>query len=118
MQKNFLKEYTQYFYNNNSMQNMLTFCYSQADAPLLNEHYGDLKKKPFFPGLIKHISSGPVVAMVSSFYQEIRIFKALNNSFLELLDLDYRLKYHFNLDMTRTNNNIQYNSLQYNILQW
>jgi len=30
----------------------------------LNEHYGDLKKKPFFPGLIKHISSAPVVAMV------------------------------------------------------
>lgn len=35
-----------------------------ADLPLLNEHYGDLKKKPFFPGLVKHISSGPVVAMV------------------------------------------------------
>lgn len=34
------------------------------DVPLLNEHYGDLKTKPFFPGLIKHISSGPVVAMV------------------------------------------------------
>lgn len=36
----------------------------QADEALLNEHYGDLKTKPFFPGLIKHISSGPVVAMV------------------------------------------------------
>jgi len=31
---------------------------------LLNEHYGDLKGKPFFNGLVKHISSGPVVAMV------------------------------------------------------
>jgi nucleoside-diphosphate kinase len=36
----------------------------QADDALLNEHYADLKKKPFFPGLIKHITSGPVVAMV------------------------------------------------------
>lgn len=36
----------------------------QADSALLNEHYGDLKTKPFFPSLIKHISSGPVVAMV------------------------------------------------------
>jgi len=36
----------------------------KADDELLNEHYGDLKTKPFFPGLIKHITSGPVVAMV------------------------------------------------------
>merc|ERR1712198_140918 len=36
----------------------------QADDELLNEHYADLKPRPFFPGLIKHISSGPVVAMV------------------------------------------------------
>eukprot|EP00111_Clytia_hemisphaerica_P017097 TCONS_00050627-protein len=35
-----------------------------ADMPLLSEHYGDLKSKPFFPGLVKFISSGPVVAMV------------------------------------------------------
>jgi len=34
------------------------------DEPLLNEHYADLKAKAFFPGLIKHITSGPVVAMV------------------------------------------------------
>merc|ERR1719309_1821502 len=36
----------------------------QADEELLNEHYADLKPRPFFPGLIKHIGSGPVVAMV------------------------------------------------------
>jgi len=34
----------------------------QADDALLNEHYADLKPRPFFPGLIRHISSGPVVA--------------------------------------------------------
>merc|ERR1712202_6778 len=31
---------------------------------LLNQHYEDLKEKKFFPGLIKHIGSGPVVPMV------------------------------------------------------
>jgi len=36
----------------------------KADDALLNEHYADLKSRSFFPGLIRHISSGPVVAMV------------------------------------------------------
>ncbi|CAG8448898.1 10008_t:CDS:10 [Ambispora leptoticha] len=31
---------------------------------LLEEHYTDLKEKPFFPGLIKYMSAGPVVGMV------------------------------------------------------
>ncbi|XP_056285031.1 nucleoside diphosphate kinase A2-like [Pseudoliparis swirei] len=35
-----------------------------ASKDLLNEHYIDLKEKPFFPTLIKYMSSGPVVAMV------------------------------------------------------
>ncbi|KAI9175836.1 nucleoside diphosphate kinase Ndk1 [Blastocladiella emersonii ATCC 22665] len=30
----------------------------------LEEHYADLKAKAFFPGLIKYMTSGPVVAMV------------------------------------------------------
>ncbi|KAI0029637.1 nucleoside diphosphate kinase [Vararia minispora EC-137] len=30
----------------------------------LEKHYADLKGKPFFPGLIKYMASGPVVAMV------------------------------------------------------
>jgi nucleoside-diphosphate kinase len=28
------------------------------------EHYADLKGRPFFPGLVKYFSSGPVVAMI------------------------------------------------------
>lgn len=31
---------------------------------LLKKHYSDLSSKPFFPGLLKYISSGPVVPMV------------------------------------------------------
>ncbi|KIK59665.1 hypothetical protein GYMLUDRAFT_44105 [Collybiopsis luxurians FD-317 M1] len=30
----------------------------------LEKHYADLKGKPFFPGLIKYMASGPVVGMV------------------------------------------------------
>ena len=36
----------------------------QATEPHLEQHYADLKGKPFFPGLIKYMASGPVVAMV------------------------------------------------------
>ncbi|KAL1456379.1 hypothetical protein WDU94_001110 [Cyamophila willieti] len=31
---------------------------------LLKQHYADLAGKPFFPGLVKYMSSGPVVPMV------------------------------------------------------
>merc|ERR1711936_765617 len=38
--------------------------FMQATVPHLEEHYADLKKRPFFPGLVKYMASGPVVPMV------------------------------------------------------
>merc|ERR1712223_1022821 len=38
--------------------------FMQASREHLEEHYADLKKKPFFPGLVKYMASGPVVPMV------------------------------------------------------
>merc|ERR1712198_383234 len=38
--------------------------FMQADEELLKKHYEDLSSKPFFPGLVKYMSSGPVVPMV------------------------------------------------------
>ncbi|KAK5895554.1 hypothetical protein CgunFtcFv8_009238 [Champsocephalus gunnari] len=35
-----------------------------APQDLLEEHYIDLKERPFFPTLMKYMTSGPVVAMV------------------------------------------------------
>ncbi|EGN96010.1 hypothetical protein SERLA73DRAFT_185505 [Serpula lacrymans var. lacrymans S7.3] len=35
-----------------------------ASPEHLEKHYADLAGKPFFPGLIKYMASGPVVAMV------------------------------------------------------
>merc|ERR1712087_657490 len=36
----------------------------QASTELLENHYADLSKKPFFAGLVKYMASGPVAAMV------------------------------------------------------
>ncbi|PFX23535.1 Nucleoside diphosphate kinase B [Stylophora pistillata] len=38
--------------------------FMRANESLLKEHYADLSHLPFFPGLVKHMSNGPVVAMV------------------------------------------------------
>lgn len=35
-----------------------------ASEEHLEKHYADLKGKPFFPGLVKYMASGPVVALV------------------------------------------------------
>merc|ERR1711874_738719 len=35
-----------------------------ASEDLLRQHYADLSKKAFFPGLVKYMASGPVVPMV------------------------------------------------------
>uniref|UniRef100_A0A671EN12 Nucleoside diphosphate kinase n=2 Tax=Rhinolophus TaxID=49442 RepID=A0A671EN12_RHIFE len=36
----------------------------RASEELLKQHYIDLKDRPFYPGLVKYMNSGPVVAMV------------------------------------------------------
>ncbi|KAL2100859.1 hypothetical protein ACEWY4_002620 [Coilia grayii] len=36
----------------------------QASEEQLMEHYWDLRHKPFYTGLVKYMSSGPIVAMV------------------------------------------------------
>merc|ERR1712066_503336 len=35
-----------------------------ASTQLLEKHYEDLSARPFFPGLVKYMASGPVVPMV------------------------------------------------------
>jgi len=36
----------------------------QASRELLEEHYADLKARPFFPHLVEYMLSGPVVGMI------------------------------------------------------
>lgn len=38
--------------------------FTWASKELLEKHYADLSARPFFPGLVKYMSSGPVVPMV------------------------------------------------------
>ena len=38
--------------------------FMQISQELAERHYGEHKGKPFYPGLISYITSGPVVAMV------------------------------------------------------
>ncbi|NP_001081044.1 nucleoside diphosphate kinase A1 [Xenopus laevis] len=38
--------------------------FQQASQDLLRQHYIDLKDRPFYPGLVEYMSSGPVLAMV------------------------------------------------------
>uniref|UniRef100_A0A4W5PRT5 Nucleoside diphosphate kinase n=1 Tax=Hucho hucho TaxID=62062 RepID=A0A4W5PRT5_9TELE len=43
---------------------MVGMKFIQAQESLLKEHYADLQDRPFFPGLVSYMTSGPVVAMV------------------------------------------------------
>ena len=54
----------------------------QASKDLLEKHYGDLKTKPFFNGLVKFMSTGPVCAMVCSYAH-----------FVELVDVTFNCMY-------------------------
>lgn len=48
-----------------SVREILFFLFdSTLIALVVNKDYEDLKGKPFFPGLINYMASGPVVAMV------------------------------------------------------
>merc|ERR1711933_678138 len=38
--------------------------FMQASEEHLKNHYADLSSKAFFPGLVKYMASGPVLAMV------------------------------------------------------
>merc|ERR1711992_361479 len=38
--------------------------FMQATEDHLRKHYSDLSERPFFPGLVKYMASGPVVPMV------------------------------------------------------
>jgi nucleoside-diphosphate kinase len=46
---------------------MVAMKFKQANKELLETHYADLKAKPFFPGLVDYMLSGPVVPMVGRF---------------------------------------------------
>uniref|UniRef100_A0A4X2L2J6 nucleoside-diphosphate kinase n=1 Tax=Vombatus ursinus TaxID=29139 RepID=A0A4X2L2J6_VOMUR len=44
----------------------------RASEEHLKQRYVDLKDRPFFPGLVKYMNSGPVVAMVWEEHYEMQ----------------------------------------------
>jgi len=48
-----------------------------ATTQHLEKHYADLKNKPFFPGLIKYMASGPVVAFVIQGLDAVKTGRAM-----------------------------------------
>ncbi|XP_031981848.1 nucleoside diphosphate kinase, mitochondrial-like isoform X1 [Corvus moneduloides] len=49
----------------------------QADRRLVEQHYEQLRLKPFYPALVAYMTSGPVVAMVWEGYNAVRCVRAM-----------------------------------------
>ncbi|NXJ19381.1 NDKM protein, partial [Dicrurus megarhynchus] len=49
----------------------------QADRRLVDQHYEQLRLKPFYPALVAYMTSGPVVAMVWEGYNVVRCTRAM-----------------------------------------
>ncbi|XP_032929912.1 nucleoside diphosphate kinase, mitochondrial [Catharus ustulatus] len=49
----------------------------QADRRLVDQHYEQLRLKPFYPSLVAYMTSGPVVAMVWEGYNVVRCARAM-----------------------------------------
>ncbi|MGD8485588.1 MAG: nucleoside-diphosphate kinase [Chloroflexota bacterium] len=52
----------------------------QADRDLAERHYAVHAEKPFFPGLIEFITSGPLVAMAVEGPKAIEVCRAINGA--------------------------------------
>ncbi|NXR80728.1 NDKM protein, partial [Pycnonotus jocosus] len=49
----------------------------QVDRGLVDQHYEQLRLKPFYPALVTYMTSGPVVAMVWEGYDVVRCTRAM-----------------------------------------
>jgi nucleoside-diphosphate kinase len=49
----------------------------QATEAQLREHYDDKVDKPFFPGLVNYMTSGPIVGIVVSGTDVVRAFRTM-----------------------------------------
>ena len=52
----------------------------QLDSAIAEEHYGEHRGKPFFSGLVGHITSGPVVLMVLEGPDAIAVVRETNGA--------------------------------------
>ncbi|KAF9946035.1 nucleoside diphosphate kinase [Modicella reniformis] len=71
------------------------------DQEHLEKHYADLSSKPFFPGLIKYMKSGPVVAMVWKGKGVVKAGRVLLGETNPLASLPGTIRGDFALDVGR-----------------
>merc|ERR1711872_643193 len=75
--------------------------FMKAGEDLLNQHYGDLKEKPFFKSLVKHIASGPVVPMVWEGKDVVKQGRAMLGETNPLASKPGSIRGDFSIDMGR-----------------
>ncbi|KAF9289420.1 nucleoside diphosphate kinase [Mortierella antarctica] len=68
---------------------------------ILEKHYEDLSSKPFFPGLMKYMTSGPVVAMVWSGKGVVKAGRVLLGETNPLASLPGTIRGDFCIDVGR-----------------
>jgi nucleoside-diphosphate kinase len=52
----------------------------QVDAALARKHYAEHEGKPFFPGLVEYIQSGPVLALVVAGADAVAVCRTVNGA--------------------------------------
>ncbi|TQS37750.1 hypothetical protein Golomagni_01763 [Golovinomyces magnicellulatus] len=72
-----------------------------ASREHLEKHYEDLSSKPFFPGLIQYMSSGPICAMVWEGRDAVRTGRALLGATNPLASLPGTIRGDFAIDVGR-----------------
>ena len=73
----------------------------KASDALLREHYEDLQSKPFFAGLVKHMSSGPVFAMVFEGSNVVKVARMMLGETNPLSSLPGSIRGDFAIDIGR-----------------
>ncbi|KAH9386034.1 nucleoside-diphosphate kinase [Nematocida major] len=57
--------------------NVAYMCTEFATEDLLKEHYNELVNKPFFPSIIKYMTSGPVLKMIVTGHEVVKGMRKL-----------------------------------------
>jgi len=52
----------------------------QLDDALINEHYGFLSDKPFFPSIVEYMKSSPIVAMAIKWANAVKTIRTMSGA--------------------------------------
>jgi len=72
-----------------------------ASKEHLEKHYADLKDKPFFPGLVSYMASGPIVAMVWEGREAVKVGRLLLGATKPLDSAPGTIRFDYCIDVGR-----------------